>query len=114
MLLLFLLNEESFLPQIVVCPPTSLRPMRQFSVKLTSRAVPLSSVIVRLALTTDKNSQGITYSKISPSIVGRLNNDERANIQRYIDNLQDAWEQEGVKNDDYEATEFDPNKLENE
>lgn len=103
MMLIFLLGEDGFLPKIVVCPPTSVAPMRKYFVRLTSEAIMLSTIITKLELDIDKNDAGIKYSKAKPSIAGMLNDEAKTQIKSYINNLNTVWETEGVKDDDYTA-----------
>jgi hypothetical protein len=105
MMLVFILGEDGFLPKIVVCPPTSVAPMRKYFVRLTGEAILVSSVITKLELESDKNDAGIQYSKAKPSIVGALSEEAKEKIKAYIENLAAVWEAEGIKDDDYASAE---------
>lgn len=81
--LLFLLQKDTMLPVIVACPPTSLTGARKFFLRLASNGVPYYGVVTRLMLTPDKNKDGIKYSKVEMSVVGKLSDEARAKMRDY-------------------------------
>lgn len=70
--ILFMIREGDMLPIVVSCPPTSLKPMKQFMLRMASSSVPYYGATVKLALEKDRNASGITYAKITPSLGERL------------------------------------------
>jgi len=117
MLLVFFIREEAgALPQIIVCPPTSIKPMRGLAVKLTAIGIPFNSVLVRLSLETVVNDAGIKYSKVSPKVIGYLKPEVVESIKTCVESLMGAMEKEGFKEDDVEGgdTSFDPDEIEKE
>lgn len=80
---LFILREHSILPLVVVAPPTSIQPIRQFMLRLTSAGVKYTSVVIGLSLEKVKNDGGIWYSRIVPSLVRRLPPEQAAHMDEY-------------------------------
>lgn len=107
MMLVFLLGEEGFLPKIVVCPPTSISPLRKYFVRLMDKGILASSVVTKLELEIDKNDAGIKYSKAKPSLVGKLSSEAAEKIKTYVVNFNATWESEGIKDEDYESKSSD-------
>ncbi len=60
---LFFVREENLLPEIVSLPASSVKPARQYFMRLASKAVPCYSLITRIGLEKTKNAQGIVYSR---------------------------------------------------
>jgi len=69
---LFLVREDNLLPEIVHLPPSSLKPARQYFLRLASKGVPCYSVITKIGLEKTKNAQGIVYAKAALTSGGRL------------------------------------------
>lgn len=80
---LFLIREDNLLPEIVNLPPSSLKPARQYFLRLASKAVPCYSVITRLALEKTKNAQGIVYAKAALTSGGRLTPEQTQRAKEY-------------------------------
>jgi hypothetical protein len=73
---IYMLREDSVLPTVITAPPTSLRAMRNFNMKLSGSLVPYYGVTVQLKLEKDKNENGIEYAKIQPKAISRLNEEQ--------------------------------------
>lgn len=73
---LFILEGKSRIPKLIIVPPTSLKSMRRYFLDLAGQEIPHYAVITRLELEPDKNATGIKYSRISPSAVAELNEEE--------------------------------------
>ena len=89
---LFLLREENFLPQIVTLPPSSIKPARQYFMRLASKAVPCYSLVTRVGLEKTKNGQGIVYSRATFTSCGRLTPEQAARAKEYAVMLQPLLE----------------------
>lgn len=74
--LIFMLTEGSLLPTAIFAPTMSVKPLRQYFLRLVNAQRPYYSVITRLALERDKSSGGIDYSKIVPTRVRDLSGEE--------------------------------------
>lgn len=87
MRLLFVLRPESILPVAMPLPPTSIRPVKQFFLRLAQKATPYYGVAISLGLEQDKNAGGIVYSKVVPKLVSVLDADQRAAVKSYRDSI---------------------------
>lgn len=85
--ILFMLFPENLLPVVVSVPPSSLKAMKKFMLRMTSKNVPYWKCIVKLELNRTKNSDGISYSEIVPSIVGRIPCEQIDGLKAYRENL---------------------------
>ena len=80
---LFLIREDNLLPEIVNLPPSSVKPARQYFLRLASKGVPCYSVITKLVLEKTKNGQGIVYSKAALTSGGRLTPEQAQRAKQY-------------------------------
>ena len=80
---LFLIREDNLLPEIVNLPPSSLKPARQYFLRLASRGVPCYSLVTRIGLEKTKNGQGIAYSRATFTSGGRLSEEQAQRAREY-------------------------------
>ena len=80
---LFLVREDNLLPEIVHLPPSSLKPARQYFLRLASKGVPCYSVITKIGLEKTKNAQGIVYAKAALTSGGRLTPEQTKRAKDY-------------------------------
>lgn len=80
---LFLIREENLLPEIVNLPPSSVKPARQYFLRLASKGVPCYSVITRIGLEKTRNAQGIVYSRATFASGGRLSAEQARRAKEY-------------------------------
>ena len=75
---LFFLRKNDLLPVVVSLPPTSLKPMRNYLMRLTSHTPSLAyyEAVTKLELEQDTNRTGIKYAKVKPSYVGQVTGDD--------------------------------------
>lgn len=85
--LLFLLRPQSVLPMLVAVPPSSLKDVRTYLLRLTGQGIPFYGVITGLELARDKNADGIAYSKVAPRLVRRLLPEETARLRQVHESL---------------------------
>ena len=85
---LFFIREDNLLPEIVNLPPSSVKPARQYFMRLASKAVPCYSLITKIALEKTKNAQGIVYSRATFTSGGRLTAEQAARVKEYSAMLQ--------------------------
>ncbi len=88
--LLFLVRPGENLPIVVGLPPTSLRPMHRFFLRLAGKAVPYDGIITRLNLEQEKSSGGIVYSRVAPTVGKILSPEEQAGIRKYGEGIRQA------------------------
>lgn len=81
--MLFMVRPGDSLPIVVVAPPSSLKAVKQYFLRLASQAIPFYGVVTALGLEPDKSKDGITYSKVAPKLVSRLEPAERERMNGY-------------------------------
>lgn len=69
---MFVMQPGRTLPLVVTAPPSSLKPVRSYFLRLASQGVPFYGVQTRLALVKAQSGGGITYSQIEATPGGRL------------------------------------------
>lgn len=79
--LLFVLTPESSLPIVIKVPPSSLKPVQSFMLRLSGKGIPMYGVVIGLSLKKVQNSTGIDYSEIVPALVKQLSPDETARMK---------------------------------
>lgn len=77
---LYMVLPHSILPVVVAVPPSSLKPVRQYFLRLASQGIPYHGVVTKLRLAQDRSGDGITFSKVEPSFGGRLSPEDKARI----------------------------------
>lgn len=88
---LFMMRPEELLPMAVIVPPTSLREVRRYFLRLASRAIPYHSLVTQLTLEKTKSGEGITYSRIKCAASTRLSAKEQEAIKSYSDGIASAF-----------------------
>lgn len=78
---LFMLRGASMLPEVVSLPPTSLKAIRQFFLKLATQGIQYHHCILRIELEKAQNAQGKTYGKAVMKFVRRLSQEEIARAE---------------------------------
>lgn len=76
--LIFILQPDAALPIVVNIPPTSLNPVTQYLLRLTSKRVPFFHVVTGLKLRKVKNDGGIEYGVVAPGFIRVLDEEEKA------------------------------------
>jgi hypothetical protein len=107
MRLLFLIRENDILPLVVVLPPTSIRPAKQFFFRLAAGAVPYYGVVTGITLTKTKNAGGIAYSQAAFSVKRILSDEERDRIEAYANELRPALTSVTIDSSDYQVAQDD-------
>lgn len=80
---LFLLRESLLLPQLLTLGPTSLRPCRQYFVRLVSKQLPYWSVLTGFGLQGATNRANIRYAVAQLSDVARLSDEQARLVREY-------------------------------
>lgn len=83
MRVLYCVRPDTMLPDVVICPPTSIKNMRKYFLRLAGRQIRFNSVITRFKLERTQSADGITYSRITPSFVARLDDDQAQRAYEY-------------------------------
>jgi len=89
---LYMLRENDILPVIVKAPATSLRPLKDYFVKLLNAGIDYSGVITKLELTEEKNKAGTKYSIIKPSMVGLLDPESLKKVEVFFTSIRGSIE----------------------
>lgn len=84
---IFMIMEGSVLPVVINIPPTSLKPFKQYRLRLTSVGKRIDHVITRITLTKAKNAQGTQYSQAVFSKAGDLTPEQAAMMSAYVESL---------------------------
>jgi hypothetical protein len=86
----FLLDKDNLLPTVLTIPPSSIKPVQTYLLRLSSQALPFWSVVTKFALEKTKNSGGIAYSRVVPSLAERLTEEQAVRVRQYIEALEPA------------------------
>ena len=98
---LFVTLPEEKMPYVVPLPATSLKPGRQYFMRLVSRGLPFFSVVTRFGLAPAQNKAGIKHSVVTLDRTGHLSEKEVVAIQRIADALAPVFETFKATNDDF-------------
>lgn len=97
----FLVTEGGIIPFLLICPPTSLEPIKKYLLRLTSAKKPYYSVVTRFALIKDKNKDGIQFSKLAVGMAGALSEEQTAKIKAYADKIRPALDEINLTEAEY-------------
>jgi hypothetical protein len=78
---LFLIRASDFIPVVVSLPATSLRPCRNFFLRLASKRIPFYGVVCKLALHKERNAKGVDYAAADFTMVAQLAPEQVAVIE---------------------------------
>lgn len=73
---IFIVLPNAALPYVINLPPSSLNPSKKYLLRLASNGVNFYERISRIELETDKNADGIKFSKAKFSVAGPVPNPE--------------------------------------
>jgi hypothetical protein len=79
--LLFLFRPDALVPMVIKAPPTSLKPMKQFVLRLMNERVPLFGAVLSFSLQKMKGNGTPDYYQIVPSLVRKLGDEEVAQVK---------------------------------
>ncbi len=85
-LILFLIMKEDFLPVVVSIPPTSLKYMKKYLMKLSSKGIAYYSIITAFTLQKEK-SNGKEFSLVIPRMAEKLTDQQKSKVQAFHDYL---------------------------
>lgn len=80
---IFFLEGKSRLPKLLVVPPTSLKGLRKYFLGLAEQDIQFNHVVTRLELEQDKNKDNVKYSRIVPSAIAELSDEEIATANEF-------------------------------
>lgn len=82
--LLFLMRQDDLIPLVVVAPPTSLKPLQNFMLRLGSRGVRYYHAMVGLSLQATQNGAGLKYSVIEPRLAVQVPDELKDVYAKYM------------------------------
>jgi hypothetical protein len=86
-LMLLCIAPDSLIPFVVSVPPSSLKTMQPYFIRLAGQRLPYWAVVTTLTLNKDKSGSGITFSKVVPEYARTLTKDEVVALRSYRENL---------------------------
>jgi len=86
--LLFILRRDSAIPLCLSVPPSSLKPLKQYMLRLSGAGVPFYGVVTALTLTRTKNADGIDYFEIVPAPLEVLSREDTARLRAVKERLE--------------------------
>ena len=98
--LLFMLTPGSTMPIVVVCPPGSLKAVRQYRLNLNCAYF---ACVTKLELEKVPNKDGIPFARIVPKFVSELDPSAVVQVKQYAANLIGVFNSETVKHTDVEG-----------
>lgn len=104
MRLLFMLRQGDLLPLAMFLPPTSITPLRQYFMRLTSKGRPYYSVVTRLALDQKTSGGNIKYSVARPEVAALLDAVDVEKVKTYGASIRDTLDAVVVTDEDREST----------
>lgn len=102
---IYMLSEGMILPYLIPLPPTSKGTIRDYMKKLTARFKPFYAVVTEISLITDKNDDGIEYSKAVMAKVADLTPQEAAEMKKYSAVLKPVMRAAAIDSSEYEVHE---------
>lgn len=84
---LFIIRGQNQLPDLLMLPPTSIKPWSEFALKLTSSGLPYHAAELKITLETARSNDQIVYSVIKPTTSRRLDADELNRFALYRDQI---------------------------
>lgn len=100
----FFHRATDVLPIIIVLPPTSIRTMEKYVLRLASKLIPYYSVVTRLSLAVAENKDHMKYSVVAPMMVDQLTPEETAQLKKIAVLWRDMFESVTVEGKDYTET----------
>lgn len=82
-LMLFILRKDELLPTVLVVPPTSLKPLRKYMLRLSGKGKAFYTVETTFSLAKTKNATGIAYSEVVPTMSRELSPQEAEVMKTY-------------------------------
>lgn len=87
--LFFMVRSGQFLPEVIVIPPSSIKPTKHYQLKL---GVPYWSVVTRLTLKKAQNKDNIGYAEVACEKVGTLEPAMAQQMRAYAQSLASVFD----------------------
>jgi hypothetical protein len=95
---MFIVRENDILPLVITLPPTSIKPAKQYFMRLASKGIKYAHVVSRISLEKAKSADGITYSKAVFSLVKQLEPEICEKIDAFTESIRPMLETVAVDN----------------
>lgn len=102
---LFVLRPQDRIPVCVSAPPSSLRAVKQYMLKLVNVGKPYYSVLTRFKLAKAQNKDGIAYAQMLLECAAQLSDDQATFFADLSSSLQPLLRRHEVGAEDYAASE---------
>lgn len=103
--LLYILMPDDILPVVAVMAPTSIKPIRQYLIRLASRGLRASQVVTAIGLEKQKNTDGISYAKAVPAMREALDPETAAKIAAFAETFRASMGRVTLHSDDVSSGE---------
>jgi len=90
----FMLRPDSYIPAVVQIPPSSVKAITSYFLRLAGRAVPPAVVITNLELErVMQGGSGLPYSRVVPKMAGRLADEDITKVSNIMGQLKPMFQQ---------------------
>ena len=95
---LFIVRENDILPLVLTLPPTSIKPAKQYFMRLASKGIKYTHAVTKITLEKAKSGEGITYSKAAFALVKQLEPAVCTKIDAFTESIRPMLETVAVEN----------------
>jgi len=95
---LFIVRENDILPLVLTLPPTSIKPAKQYFMRLASKGIKYTHAVTRITLEKAKSGEGITYSKAAFALVKQLEPAICEKIDAFTESIRPMLETVAIEN----------------
>lgn len=92
---LFILQDGELLPTILNVPPSSIKALKSYMLRLTKSGTPLSGCVTAFSLSRAVSKSNIKYSAVNFNMAEKLDPQRRAAVQDYIKSFGSTMERAG-------------------
>lgn len=82
---MFFFSGDAMLPQVLIAPPTSLKPMKDYFLGLINKSLIYNHVITKFTLVKQTSKGGVDYAQLKPSIDKVLDPAAKARAKQFSD-----------------------------
>lgn len=80
---LFLLMGDQMLPTILDLPPSSIKALQNYMIRLASAGLSFYDVVTKMTLNRVESGKGIKYSEVAFAVAARLGDDAKGPVRAY-------------------------------
>jgi len=95
---LFIVRENDILPLVLTLPPTSIKPAKQYFMRLASKGIKYTHAVTRITLEKAKSGEGITYSKAVFALIKQIEPAVCTKIDAFTESIRPMLETVAVEN----------------